>query len=245
MDLGVVGSSQFGQLFKTLLPGTYVGQPEQVFSQPLVYTPSGGSRQFVYVATTQNVYKLDARTGQVVASRSLHVLFLTADLDSCVDINPTIGVTATGVIDAATDTLYLTAKTYVDQTLGPKAQRRAAGRYFVHALDVDDLSKRPNFPVDLESIVTRNNPSRMFSGGIHLQRPALLHTDQFVYAGFGSHCVQYNFTGWIVGWDKTTGAIVERWATEGSGVPNTVPGGGIWMSGGAACRRTTPGPSSW
>jgi hypothetical protein len=35
-----------------------------------------------------------------------------------------------------------------------------------------------------------------------------------------------------MGWDKTTGAIVERYATEGAGVPNTTPGGGIWMSGG-------------
>ena len=44
--------------------------------------------------------------------------------------------------------------------------------------------------------------------------------------------MQYNFTGWIMGWDKTTGAIVERMATEGAGVPNTTPGGGVWMSGG-------------
>jgi len=41
-----------------------------------------------------------------------------------------------------------------------------------------------------------------------------------------------NFTGWIMGWDKTTGAIVERWATEGDGVPASTPGGGVWMSGG-------------
>ena len=30
-----------------------------------------------------------------------------------------------------------------------------------------------------------------------------------------------------MGWDKTTGAIVERMATEGAGVPNTTPGGGL------------------
>ena len=106
MDPAVVGSAQFGLLFKTLLPGTYPidGQqvPEQIFSQPLVYTGSDGV-QHVYVATTQNnVYKIIAKTGVVVASRNLHRPFLVSDLDGCVDINPTVGVTATGVIDPDT-----------------------------------------------------------------------------------------------------------------------------------------------
>jgi hypothetical protein len=36
----------------------------------------------VYLATTQNnIYKLNAKTGAIVASRNLHVPFLTADLD--------------------------------------------------------------------------------------------------------------------------------------------------------------------
>jgi hypothetical protein len=35
-----------------------------------------------------------------------------------------------------------------------------------------------------------------------------------------------------MGVDKTSGTLVERYAMEGTGVPNTVPGGGIWMSGG-------------
>lgn len=103
MDPSVVGSSQFGQIFKTALPGKYNGYTEQVFSQPLVYTTSDGI-QYVYVATTQNnLYKLDAKTGKIVLSRSLHIPFLTADLNGCVDINPTIGVTATGVIDPDLD----------------------------------------------------------------------------------------------------------------------------------------------
>lgn len=234
MDPEVVASDQFAQLFKTRLPGSYNGANEQIFSQPLVYTPSGGDgTQYVYFATTQNnVYKLDAKTGEIVASRNLHIPFLTADLDGCVDINPLVGVTSTGVIDPDTDTLYLTSKTYENQEGGTAAQGRPAGRYYFHAIDVNDLTERENFPVDLEGTVARNNPIRSFNGGIHHQRPALLHSGQYIYAGFASHCVQYNFTGWIMGWDKTTGAIVERWATEGQGVPNTTPGGGVWMSGG-------------
>lgn len=106
MDPAIVGSPQFGLLFKTLLPGTYRlnGQdvPEQIFSLPLVYTSSDGL-QYVYIATTQNnIYKVNAKTGGVVASRNLHRPFLVSDLDGCTDINPLIGVTATGVIDPAT-----------------------------------------------------------------------------------------------------------------------------------------------
>ncbi len=106
MDPAVVGSAQFGLLFKTLLPGTYPigGQavPEQIFSQPLVYTGSDGV-QYLYIATTQNnLYKLNAKTGVIVASRNIARPFLVSDLNGCVDINPTVGVTATGVIDPDT-----------------------------------------------------------------------------------------------------------------------------------------------
>jgi hypothetical protein len=190
MDPSVVGSDQFAQLFKVLLPGNYNGAAEQIFSQPLVFTPSDGV-QYVYFATTRNnVYKLNAKTGAIVASRNLHIPFLTADLDGCVDINPLIGITATGVIDPDTETLYLTAKTYADQNGGNGAQGKPNGRYYLHALNVNDLSERPNFPVNLEGTVARNNPVRSFNGGIQHQRPALLHTGQFIYAGFASHCVQ-------------------------------------------------------
>lgn len=233
MDPSVVGSNQFGQLFKTKLPGNYVGAAEQIFSQPLVYTPNNDTKQYVYWATTQNnLYKMDAKTGEIVLSRKLHIPFLTADLDGCVDINPAIGVTATGVIDPETETLYLTAKTYLDQDAGDQPQGRDAGRYYLHAIDVNDLTERPNFPVDMEGIESRNSPGRIFTAGIHHQRPGLLHAKNFIYAGFASHCVQYNFTGWIIGWDATTGEVVERYSMEGENVPLGVKGGGVWMSGG-------------
>ncbi|KAL8970463.1 MAG: hypothetical protein Q9183_001511 [Haloplaca sp. 2 TL-2023] len=231
MDPSVVGSAQFGQLWTTSLPGNYIGAKEQIYSQPLVYTLDDGI-QYVFIATQQNnVYKIDAKTGKIVASRNLHIPFLTADVLPCTDINPCIGVTATGVIDATTDTWYITAKTYVDQS-DQRPQGRENGRYFFHAIDVNTLEEKPGFPKDLEGTIAKNNPTRMFTAGIHLQRPALLLTGPYVYAGFASHCVQYNFTGWIMGFDKSTGAIVERFSTQGGKEPNNVPGGGVWMSGG-------------
>jgi len=174
-------------------------------------------------------YKLDAKTGVIVAQRNLHIPFIVTDLYPCADINPVIGVTGTGVIDPATGTWYLIAKTYVDQTLINVAQGRPAGRQILHAISVEDLTERTNFPVDLEGTAASNNPTRTFNGGVHHQRPALLHYGNYIYAGLGSHCVQYNFTGWIMGWDKTTGQTVARFATQGLGVTNQVEGAGVWM----------------
>lgn len=135
------------------------------------------------------------------------------------------------MIDSDTDTWYLTAKTYLDQT--DQVKGLANGRYYFHAIDVNTLSEKPGFPIDLEGTLSRNtNGARMFQGGIHHQRPALLHSGAYIYAGFASHCVQYNFTGWIMGWNKNTGANVEAYTMEGGPEANTVKGGGVWMSGG-------------
>ncbi|EEY16875.1 conserved hypothetical protein [Verticillium alfalfae VaMs.102] len=233
MDPAIVGSSQFDQIWRTTLPGNYGGDKEKAFSQPLVYTPSTGTAQYVYYSTTQNnVYKINAKTGEIVASRNLGLPFLTADLNNCLDINPHVGIISTGVIDPATDTLYLTSKTYADQSQPNVAQGKPAGRYFIHALDANDLTERPNFPVGLEGIVARNSPQRIFNAGISNQRPALLHVGQYIYVGFGSHCVQYDFTGWVIGFDKTSGKLVEQFATQGPDVPANKKGASIWMSGG-------------
>ncbi|KAL8708971.1 MAG: hypothetical protein Q9220_006179 [cf. Caloplaca sp. 1 TL-2023] len=230
LDPSVVGSPQFGQLWTTKLPGNYRNALEQIYSQPLVYTLDDGV-QYVFIATTQNnVYKINAKTGAIVASRSLHIPFLSSDIVPCTDINPLVGVTATGVIDPTTDTWYLTAKTYDDQTDQVKGLKN--GRYFFHAIDVNTLAEKSGFPTPLEGTIARNNVNRNFNGGIQHQRPALLLTGQYVYAGFASHCVQYNFTGWIMGFDKSSGQIVERFTTEGGKEANSVPGGGVWMSGG-------------
>ena len=137
---------------------------------------------------------------------------------------------ATGVIDPETDTWYLTAKTYDDQT--DQVKGLANGRYWFHAIDVNTLKEKTGFPKGIEGTIARNNGNRMFQSGIGHQRPALLQSGQYIYAGFASHCVQWNFTGWIMGWDKTSGNMVERFTTEAGPEKNSVPGGGVWMSGG-------------
>lgn len=133
------------------------------------------------------------------------------------------------MIDPETNTWYFTSKTYRDQSDQEKG--RLNGRYFIHAVDVNTLAEKPGFPVNLENTVARNNPTRWFQGGNAHQRTALLHQNGYIYAGFASHCVQYNFTGWIMGWDST-GKVVEAFATQGGPESVDIKGGGVWMSGG-------------
>lgn len=239
LDPAIVASPQFQQIFATSLPGNYGNQKEQFYSMPLVFTPGNdpNGRQFLYVSTTQNnVYKLDAATGEIVASRNLAIPFLSLDLrgqaETCADIDPHIGIIGTGVIDPVTETLYVIVKTYADQSKINEVQGRPAGRHNIHALSLNDLSERPNFPVNFEGLGARNNPTRLFQAGIHNQRPGLLQQGQNIYAGFGSHCVNYNITGWVIGFDKTSGSIVEHFATQGEGVLSPTKGASIWMSGG-------------
>lgn len=232
MDPAIVGSSQFSQLFRKVLPGKYKGHSEQVLSQPLVYTPKGDNKQFVYFSTSHNnVYKLCAKTGEILAERNLNIPFLATDLEGCAENHPIIGIVGTGVIDPDTESLYIIAKTYVDQDGGEDPQGGSAGRYYIHALDVNDLDERPNYPIDLEGIESRNDPSHKFRAGSQLQRPALLRQGNYIYASFGSHCIQCSVTEWIIGWDKVSGELVEQFATEG-GIAEDVKSSHGWLSGG-------------
>jgi hypothetical protein len=155
----------------------------------------------------------------------------------CVDINPLIGITATGVIDPTTGIWYVTSKTYAeryqDGNFSPQnPPGRLNGRYWQHAVHIEDLSEVTGWPVQLDGLVFRNNPNRMFIGGNQHSRPGALLVGDFLYTGYASHCVQYNYTGAIIGFNKKTGKIIEAFATEGGPEPNTIPGGGVWMSGG-------------
>ncbi|KAK0100032.1 hypothetical protein ONS95_013153 [Cadophora gregata] len=92
------------------------------------------------------------------------------------------------------------------------------------------------------TIVADNDVSRIFTGGTVLQRPALNIVNGIVFAGFGGHCDQYNFTGWVVGMQTNTGKLMTAFATVG-GPGSPAPGGeeykgggggaAIWMGGSA------------
>ena len=164
-----------------------MGFNEQIYAQPLVFTPQG-QKQRLYVISEQNyAYILDAADGTILKHRQLVIPFLTKDLEGCNDISDCVGSTSTGVIDPETGTWYVTTKTYSNQTKIGVAQGLKEGRYLVHALDTDTLESKTGFPIVLDGLQADNAPWRVFEGGKHNQRPALIHMGEWVYAGFGSH----------------------------------------------------------
>ncbi|OBT48309.1 hypothetical protein VE00_01254 [Pseudogymnoascus sp. WSF 3629] len=223
MDPSIIMGGVFGQIWKFTTPA---GTSEQFYAKPLVYTPSSTGKQRVLAFSEQNnVYALDAVNGTLLASRALETPFHVSDI-GCSDISGTIGITGTPVIDPATDTLYLYAKSYLGNTTGWQN-----GAYRFHALDTVTLNERPGFPINIQGIPADNDPTRRFTGGTNLQRPSLNLIHGVIYAGFGGHC-------WIVGID-TAGTVRTAFVTEGGLHANpedgTWTGGGgkagIWMSG--------------
>jgi outer membrane protein assembly factor BamB len=200
----LLGGGTFGQLWSAPVEG-------QVYAQPLL---DDGT---VLVATEQNkVYGLDPATGEQQWSRSLGTPWNPAAI-GCGDLAPSIGVTATPVIDPSTNIAYLTYKTYVFGSAGPS-------RWFMDAISIATGDTVHGFPVELSG-TAQNAPGREFQPGAQLQRPGLLLMDGVVYAAFGSDCDTPPWDGWVFG-VSIAGSITARWVAD-----QTAEGAGIWQSG--------------
>src|SRR3954453_12048581 len=109
---GQVTGGTFGQLFDAPVDG-------QVYAQPLV-----ADGTLLGVTEANKAYGLDPATGAEKWERDFGTPF-NADDVQCGDVWPTIGATATPVIDG--DTAYMTAKRYEDD---------GSVGYSMHALDI-------------------------------------------------------------------------------------------------------------
>jgi Abnormal spindle-like microcephaly-assoc'd, ASPM-SPD-2-Hydin/PQQ-like domain len=201
-----VSGGSFGQLWSASVEG-------QVYAQPLV---SNGT---LLVATEQNkVYGLDPANGTLKWAKPLNLgaPWNPADI-GCADLTPSIGVTATPVIDSSTGIAYMTHKTYASGTSGP-------AKWFMDAVSMSTGQEQPGFPVELSGSA-QNAPSRSFSPTTQLQRPGLLLLDGVVYAAFGAHCDHTPWQGWIFG-VSTAGKVTARYVDN-----TTEEGAGIWQSG--------------
>lgn len=105
-----------------------------VYGQPLVY----GSN--VYVATENDtVYALSAATGQVVWSRHLATPVPSTDLP-CGDIDPSVGITGTPVIDPAPGAIYVVADTLNGSTI----------QHQLFGLNLSDGSPTAGLPIGVD-----------------------------------------------------------------------------------------------
>jgi hypothetical protein len=202
----LVSGGSFGQLWSKAVEGS-------VYAQPLL---SNGT---LLVATENNrVYGLDPVTGasRWPATLNLGTPWNPGDI-GCGDLTPSIGVTATPVIDPTTNTAYLTHKTYASGTSG-------TARWYMDAVEMATGKEKSGFPVQLSG-AAQNQPGMTFQPTTQLQRPGLLLMNGVVYAAFGSHCDKPPWQGWVFG-VSTAAQVKARWVSLSSG-----SGAGIWQSG--------------
>jgi hypothetical protein len=206
-----VNTSDFGQLYDITLPSVKRVAAGQIYAQPIV---SDGI--MLVVTETDNAYGLDPATGAVEWSRNFGPAWQSATIN-CADLAPNVGITGTPVIDTATGTAYFVTDT---------TPSGGGALWQTQAVSLATGKEVPNFPVAIRGAAT-NASNKVFNPVYEEQRPGLALVNGEVYAGFGAHCDEKTWYGWIAG-VTTSGVLHDMWVDE----TGTSDGAGIWGPGG-------------
>ena len=186
-----------------------------LYAQPLYWRgPRPAAGQLVVATEDDNVYAIDAGSGDEIWVRSLGRPAPLSTLP-CGNIDP-LGITGTPVIDEATEAIYVDAM--VADVAGP--------HHRVFALSLKDGSPLPGWPVDVAETLAAHG--QRFEPRYQNQRGALSILAGRVYVPYGGHygdCGDYR--GWVVGIGLRDPRDIVSWSTRGQG-------GGIWAPGGIA-----------
>jgi len=227
-----VNVTNFGKLFSATVDG-------QVYSQPLYLSGvsiAGGTHNVLYVATEHDsVYAIDADSGTIYAQVSLispggTTVSGVADLN-CGDIEPEVGISGTPVIDPASNTLYAVSKSKVNGTFVQQ----------LHALSTLTLAEKLGGPVQIQASVLGNakdgdGTTVRFDPRLEAQRPALALENGHVVIGWGAHCDNPPYHGWLMSYSAATlgqEAVFNTTPNAVSSGSTQSPEGGIWMAGAA------------
>ncbi|HEY6391171.1 MAG TPA: hypothetical protein VIX89_07835 [Bryobacteraceae bacterium] len=213
-----VNAAKFGKLFSLKTDGDIYAQPLYL---PAVEIPGKGKHNVVFIATEHDsVFAFDA-DGQP-STPLWHVNFLyensgvttLSDRDvRCPFIRPEIGITPTPVIDIATGTLFVLARTKESQ--GVLSGTRYVQR--LHALAITTGAEKFGGPVEIKA--SGFDPLR------ELPRAGLLLSKGNVYLTWASSCDVAPYHGWVIAYGART-------LTQ-TAVFNTSPDAdesGIWQS---------------
>jgi hypothetical protein len=217
-----VNSTSFGLL-------RFLSTDGKVDAQPLYLSAlsvQGGTHNVVFVATENDtVYAFDADSGAVLWQVSLLGSGeAPSDPVSCDQTTPTIGVTATPVIDRAAGahgTLFVVAMS--------KTTATATYHQRLHALDVSSGAELLNGPTEIAATYPALGGTLTFAPEAYQERAALLLSQGNLYTSFTSHCDVAPYSGWVIAYGESTLAQ--------TAVFNAAPNSGgkgpaIWMSGG-------------
>jgi len=238
-----VTNATFGKLFSCPID-------DVTYAEPLVFANlaiAGGNHNVAFAATlSDSVYAFDADANPCVQYWKTSFLGTgiapvpAAEAGDGGDIGRPIGIVGTPVIDPATRTLYVVAKTRETVGLGcsdvsPCYHQR------LHALDVATGNEKFGGPADISSAIqvpgigdTGDPATCPASAGnvpfcpLHEnQRPGLLLSNGRVYVSWASHSDNQPYHGWVIGYaagDLTQPPVVFNDSPNGAEA-------GIWMTG--------------
>ena len=137
-------------------------------------------------------------------------------------ITPTIGITATPVIDRQRGAIYFVAMT-----------KDSSGNYHqrLHALDITNGKELFGGPTEITATYPgtgdgSQNGQVIFDPKQYAERVGLLEYGGKIYLAFTSHCDYRPYTGWVMAYD----ALTLKQTSVIDLTPNGYEGG-IWMSG--------------
>ena len=218
LTLSNVTSNQFGKLFSVAVDGSVYAQPLYLSNVSI----SGANHNVAYVATEHDsVYAIDADNGAVLWKQSFinpaaGITTVPSSDTGCSDLTPEVGITSTPVIDAASGTIYLLARSKEN---GSFVQR-------LHALDVATHVEKFGGPV----VISGTFQGRTFNPLTQNNRSALLLENGHVVIAWASLCDNGPYQGWVMSYNAADLTQQEAvFNTE----PDTIVGNdaGIWMSG--------------
>src|SRR6202795_1219888 len=193
-----VTKNSFGRLFSFPVDYFVMGQP---LYMPNVNIPNQGTHNVIYVVTEMDsVYAIDADAGaQLWYASMLNGGTTASGTYLPCGTGPGFlqeGITSTPVIDPATNTMYLVAKTVLNTTV----------RHHLHALDITTGNEQAGSPVLITATSTSNaGHVNVFDSKHQKNRPGLLLLNGILYLGFGSnYCNDGDATGWVLSYDAAS-----------------------------------------
>ena len=231
-----VNQTTFGKLFTYALDGYVRAQPLYMAN---LLIPGQGYHNLVFVATEHNsVYAYDADGLQAApiwqvsfnnaaaGISSIPSAAFQATCDYCA-FQPEWGITATPVIDPATNTIYVEART--QQVIG------SVTSYFhtLHALDVTTGEEKFGGPIVIQASAPGSGDGSVggtitFDPFWEMIRSALLFSNGTVYLAASSLGDSGPYHGWVLGYSAATGVLQQTgvWVSTPNGSM-----GGIWQDG--------------
>ena len=217
-----VNATSFGLLRTLATDGKVDAQPLYLSALSL----NGTAHNVAFVATENDtVYAFDTDSGATLWQKSLLASGESPSDDrSCGQVTPTIGITATPVIDRSAGMHGIIYVVAMSRDSSQNYHQR------LHALDVTTGAELLGGPMEIAALFpAAGGGSNTFDAGAYEERAALLLVNGVLYTAWTSHCDDSPYTGWIIAYNATTlaqTAVLNVAANSAGGGP------AIWMAGG-------------